>query len=464
MLVAVLAGFAAVGAGAFVGGGVLGPDQTSAHQAPVSSMLPVSRRSDPSLDRYTRTAKAHTSLRGMSGAQQWLSTKAHPLVAHDSDPTVSLNATGWATGPNVSVYVNATGVNLYNRAQLHDAAPWLVKSGKTPVRVDGWQMLDVRIPEARRWWLYGSDGKASCLPERARRAALDLVACGYRGLWVDNALTVPEQWFKPNPGIDAAAWGEALVALLSELRAALPQGVPFTINAHWTDVDFPYAENLGLNFESALVRSARLADQLVIEGGAIDPGLHYAGPTAEQWSYRRLLAYAEAMHAAGVRLQWEKTGSTDLTRNAAKQLGTLPSCRDGDHARAQPAWRQGDRVWRAHVRTAAFNLASALLVVAPGDSVGDMCEYPGRGWKGYGVDLGPPLAPREDAGGAIVRKFGMGFVAVNPSSKPITVTLPDGNLAINLASLAAPARPRVATNRFRVPARSAVVAKYYVAP
>ena len=255
MLVAMLAGVTAVGAGAFIGGAVLAPSQTSAHQAPTPSLLPVSRRADPSLDRYTRTAKAQTTLKGMSGAQQWLSAKAHPLVAHDSDPTVSLNATGWATSPNVAVYVNATGVNLYNRAQLHDAAPWLVKRGKTPVRVDGWQMLDLRVPEARHWWLYGSDGRASCLPERNRRAALDLIACGYTGLWVDNILTVPQQWFKPDPGIDAAQWGDAVVALLQELRAALPSGVPFTINAHWTDVDFPYAPNLGLNFESPLVRA-----------------------------------------------------------------------------------------------------------------------------------------------------------------------------------------------------------------
>ncbi len=463
MLGAVLAGALAVGAGAYVGGGVLAPEQTSAQEAPAPSLLPVSRRSDPSLDRYTRTSKPHTSLRGMNGAQEWLSSKAKPLVAHDSDPTVSLNATGWATAPQVAVYVNATGVNLWNRQQLHDASRWLVRQGRTPVKVDGWQMLDVRVPEARRWWLYGSDGKATCLPERARRSALDLIACGYRGLWVDNVLTVPTQWFRPDPGIDAASWGEGVVALLRELRAALPADVPFTINAHWTDVDFPYAPNLGLNFESPLVRSARLADQLVIEGGAIDPGLHYAGPVEEQWSYRRLLAYAEAMHAAGVRLQWEKTSSTDLTRSAPK-FGRLPSCRDGDYAKRQPAWRQGDAAWRAHVRTAAFNLASALLVSRPGDSVGDMCEYPGRGWRGYNVDLGPAMAPREESAGAIVRRFGLGFVAVNPSNKPVTVTIPDGKYAINLASLAAPAKPRIATNRFRVLPRSALVAQYYSAP
>ncbi|MBJ7470050.1 MAG: hypothetical protein JHD16_02065 [Solirubrobacteraceae bacterium] len=464
LITALVAGTVAVAAGVFVGGAVLAPDHTSAQETPVSSLLPVSRRADPSLDRYTRTPKPRTGARSLNGAQQWLSAKAQPLVAHDSDPTVSLHATGWASGPNVAVYVNATGVNLYNRQQLHDASRWLVRRGKTPVLVDGWHMLDVRQPEARRWWLYGSDGRASCISDRNRRSVLDLIACGYRGLWVDNVLTVPAQWFKPDPGIDAAEWGNALVALLQELRYALPQGVPFTINAHWTDLDFPYATDQGLNFESPLVRAARAADQLVIEGGAIDPGLNYAGSATDQWSYRRLLAYADAMHAAGVRLQWEKTSSDDLTRNATRELGTLPSCRDGDYARAQPAWRQGDRVWRAHVRTAAFNLASALLTLAPGDSVGDMCEYPGRGWRGYGAEFGAPLGPREDDGRVVLRRFAQGLIAVNPSGKAVTVTLPEGRLAINLASLANPKKPRVATSRFRIPARSALVAKYYVAP
>lgn len=461
LLTALLAGAAALTAGAFAGGTVLAPDQTSAQEAPTPSLLPVSRRADPSLDRYLRTPREHTSTRSMNGAQQWLSTKASPIVAHDSDPTVSLNTTGWATNPYVSVYVNATGVNDYNRDALRDAGRWILRKNGTPVKVDGWQVLDVRVPEARRWWLYGSDGKASCTDDRPRRAALDLIACGYRGLWVDNVLTVPSAWFRPDPGIDESAWGEGLVALLQELRDALPAGVPFTINAHWTDVDFPWAEGFGLNFESPFVRAARLADQLLIEGGAIDHGLNYAGSSTDQWSYRRLLAYADVMHQAGVRLQWEKTNSTDLTSNARRQLGALPPCNDSDYARQQPAWRQGDKVWRAHVRTAAFNLASALLTAAPGDSVGDMCEYPGRGWKGYNVDLGPAMAPREDNGTAIVRRFGLGFVAVNPSNKAVVVTLPEGKHAINLASLASPKRPQVATNRFRIQPRSALVAKYY---
>jgi hypothetical protein len=360
----------------------------------------------------------------------------------------------------VSVYVNAVGPNAYNRAGLRDAARWIVKSGGKRVQVDGWVMIDMRNPAARHWWLYGSDDKATCNPDLGRRAALDLIACGYTGLWVDNILTNPNASFTPNPGFDPNEWGNALVSLLQELRAALPQGVPFTINAHWTDVDFPFAANPVLHSDSALVRAARTADQLVLEGGAIDAGLNYDQPESVQWSYRRLLAYVDAMHDNAVHVQWEKTNAGGLTERGPKSLGgMLPSCSDGSYQRAQPAWGKGSTIWRAHVRTAAFNLASALLDYRAGDSVGDMCEYPGRGFRGYGVDLGATLGERVDQGPAIVRRFTGGAVAVNPSNRAVIFVLPDGKQGINLASTRSPSDRRV-LHRFRLPARSAVIAQY----
>lgn len=421
-----------------------------------STALPLSRRADPSLDRYTRTPRRRTATRSLNGAQLWLSERERPLVAHDSDPTVSLNAVGWGTKPAVDVYVNATGVNAYNPLGLRDARRWLVRRGGTPVKVDGWLMLDIRQPAARRWWLLGSDGKVSCNPERLRRSALDLIACGYHGLWVDNVLQQPAQWFKPDPEIDAAQWGNALVALLQELRNALPAGTPFTINQHWTDTDWGFADDPVLQPDSSFVRAAKLADQLVIEGGAVDPGINYAGSAADDWSYRRLLGYADALHGQGVRLQWEKTGSTDLTRNDSTRLGALPSCRDGDLGPRQPGWRKGDPVWQAHVRTAAFNAASALLTVGAGDGLGDMCEYPGRGWRGYGIDLGAPLGPRTESGGVIMRSFERGFVAVNPSSGPITFAVPDGRAVVDLATTTSATELPAAVSRFTLEGRRAV--------
>ena len=426
--------------------------------SPPSSALPVRRRSDPSIDRYTRSPREATPRRRMTGAQRWLSARSQPFVAHDSDPRVSLNLTGWATRPEVHAYVNATGVGSFNAAGLRDARRWLLRRGGTLVKVDEWVTLDVRQRAARRWWLFGTDGRATCTADRDRRAALDLIACGYGGLWVDNVLTDPGQRFTPDPGIDAAAWGEGVVALMQELRAALPPQVPFTVNAHWTDLDFPYADAPALDPRAPLVRAATAATQLVIEGGAIDAGINYGGTLTDDWSFPRLLAYADALHTAGARVQWEKTSSDGLTAGAAEQLGPMPSCRDGDYPGRQPAWRRDTATWRGHVRTAGFNLATALLTFAPGDSVGDMCEYPGRGFDGYGVDLGAPIGPRSQSGALTVRAFERGYVAVNPSLDEATLTLPEGRSGIDVAVRARTPGPPAAVHQ--LPPRTAAIIRF----
>jgi hypothetical protein len=424
----------------------------------VSSALPLSRRADPSTDRYTWTARPTTSLKRMTDAQRWISNRISPFVAYDSSPNVSLNLLGWATKPNVHAYVNAAGPNVYNAAGVRDASPYLLKVGGEPVRVDGWDVIDIRNPAARHWWLYGSDGKATCNPNLGRRAALDLIACGYTGLWVDDVLTVPAAWYKPDPKIDATQWGDAEVTLLQELRAALPAGIPFTINAHWTDTTFPYAPVPTLSASDPLVRAAQTADQLVIEGGAIDPGLNYAGSLADAWSYPRLLAYVDALHAFGAHVQYEKTDSGGLVASDPKAFGDPPACSDQAYQRA-PGWKVGGAAWKANVRASAFNLASALLTFEPGDGVGDMCEYPGRGFRAYGQDLGAPLGSRGVDGRLLVRQFTAGMVAVNPSNSAHLVALPVGRTGIDLASEAARVDNRTA-GQFRVAARSAVIVQF----
>jgi hypothetical protein len=458
VLVAV-ATIATITAGAAFGTELADRTGTQAAQT-ISTAMPLSRRVDSTVDRYTYSAHPHTPRRRMTPAQRWLANAARPLVAYDSDPRVSLNVRGWEGAPPVSVYVNATGVNVYQARRLKEAAPWLIRKGGRYVQVDDWAMLDLRQPAARHWWLYGADGRVNCPPDTQRRGALDLIACGYTGLWLDNLLTKPAQWFKPDPGMDDEAWGAALVALASELRAALPSGTPFTVNAHWTDTDFAYASAPALQDSMPIVQLSKLATQLVIEGGAIDRGLLYGAPAATEWSYRRKLAFADAIHGGGARIQWEKTDSANLTARDAARLGRIPNCRDADYgARRGPAWRRGDAIWRGHVRTAAFNTATALLTFEPGDSVGDLCEYPGRSWRGYGVDLGAPLGPRNDTGTAITRLFAGGFVAVNPGADRLRITLPEGRRGVNLASTARIVDNRVATT-FKLGPRSALVVKY----
>lgn len=422
--------------------------------------LDVSRRVDPALDRYLYTESAKTPLDQMTPAQKWLAANAKPIVVHDSEPRLSLNVLGWAQRPRAAAYYNGTGVNLGRPVQLAQAKPWLVSKNGKPVLVDGgWQMLDLRKPAARKWWLYGTDGKATCTADRDQRAALDLLACGYSSLWIDNALTTPKEGFTPTPNIDTKSWAKGMLTTLKMLHQRKPRGTTFTINMHWTDTDYGYADRPRLHPREAVIRAARYADQVIIEGGAIDAGLHYALPAKAPWSYRRLLTFADAMHKVKTRLQWEKTTAPDLVRNrtpisGAPQLPSIPSCRDGDLGYT---WALGDAAWQAHVRSAAFNFATAILTWRKGDSVGDMCEYPDRGWAGYEANLGKPVGRRSDRGGLLRRKLQRGIVIVNPGDTAKRVRLPKAG--VNLAATAWP----VSTAKVRVvviPPRSAAVVQY----
>ena len=434
-------------------------DASAAAIAPPGK-IEVSRRVDPSLDSFMRTPQRQTASGEMTFGQQWLTTHARPLVVHDSDPTVSLNLTGWATKPKITVYYNATGVNPHRPAQVRGARKWLLKVRGKQVMVDGWMAIDLRKSAARKWWLYGSDGKATCHPDRDQRAALDLLACGYSGLWLDNALTTVHQGFTPKPKISNKAWSRGVLTLLKTLRAKKPAGATVTINMHWTDTSFGYAKRPKLTSKMPAIRAAKLVDQVIIEGGAIDPGLFYAQPEWHPWSYRRLLKFGDAMHRQKVALQWEKTGSHDLTlKGPRKAIGKLPSCRDGDLGGAAP-WLAGGVYWRAHVRSAAFNYATALLAYRDGDSVGDMCEYPGRSWRGYERDLGLPAGKRyETSAGLIVRELTAGVIAVNPSDKPVAFSLPGGRTGIDHGQLTWPLSETPVTAVTIAP-RSAAVVEY----
>lgn len=419
-----------------------------------AAKLNVARRVEPTLDPYLKTELIKTPIAQLTADQSWLSSHANPIVVHDSDPTVSLNVTGWASKPTVAVYKNATGVNPYQPDQLAAAKDFLMSKNGAPVMVDGWRAVDIRSAAARKWWLYGSDGVASCTPNRDLRAVLDLYACGYKTIWLDNALTTPKQGFSPTPSIPEKSWAKGMLTLLKTLRAKKPAGTTFTINMHWTDTDYGYAAKPKLKASNPSIKAAKYANQVIIEGGAIDRGLHYALGANVPWSYRRLLNFVEAMHKQKVAVEWEKTDAPDLTStktpiSGSPQLPVLASC--------QGTWAAGSAAWNAHVQSAAFNYASALLTFRKGDSVGDMCQYPGRGWRGYDANLGNPRGKRADKKGVISRKFSAGFIAVNTSDKTVTVRIPKAG--VNLASTAWPVS-NTKVRSVRLIARSAAVVKY----
>lgn len=435
----------------------LATDAAHAAVAP-AGRIEVSRRVEPTLDDYIRTPFEQTPLASMTENQQWLSTHARPLVVHDSDPAVSLNVTGWASKPKVAVYYNATGVSPWNPTAMKQASKWLLKRGNKPIMVDGWRALDLTKPAARTWWLYGTDGKATCNPDRGQRAALDLYACGYSSLWLDNALTNPSQGYSPAIKVKSATWARGVLTLLKTLKAKKPKGTTFTINMHWTDTDFGWAPKPKLKSSNPAMRAAKYADQVIIEGGAIDPGLHYALPAKQQWSYGRVLKFADAAHKLKIKLQWEKTSSDDLTANPTPISGSpkpAPAAACGDSGATR--WTNGSAQWQGHVRAAAFNYATALATFKTGDSVGDMCEYPGRGWKGYEADLGTPVGKRYTNGKLIIRKFSKGVIAINPSDATVRFAPPKPG--VDLASTTWP-QPTAAVTAVNLQSRSAAVIQY----
>jgi FG-GAP-like repeat len=403
--------------------------------------LPLIRRVDPSFDDALRRPSLQRSIQ----------TRVARLAAHDSLPAVSLDVLTWH--PAVDVYVNATGVHADNPARVQQAAPWLVRdSAGRPVLVDRWRMLDVRNPDARRWWRLGSDGIASCHPDRDQRGALDLAACGYDGLWLDNVLTALTH-FSPAPPFAAAGWEEGVAAQVQELRDELDrrggQNVRITANMKWNDTGFGSGATQTVDPSRGFARAARAADQVLLENEALTPyvpGVDSDGPASRAFSVRRLLSFVDQLHAFGATAQWEKTGS--------RGFDGLPASADCNEQGTSRRWIVGDAIWDLHVRTSVINLATALLVARQGDAVGDMCEYPDRPWLGYGADdLGSALGGRYEVGGLLARRYSAGIVFLNAGTQAHRADVPEAGRRLGTMT-------EVGPGAVTLPGRSALIVSY----
>ncbi len=198
-----------------------------------SPVVPLARRSDPT----TRDFLIPTD--GSAVPKSYLQSRFDTWVAHDTPETaLSLDLTTWSP-MRTHVYWNAVGVLGYagNQVRIDQAKQWFLPSAHPTTahpyaQIDDWIALDFRKEAARRWWLYGADNVASCTGDGAdvnRRAALDLIACGYHGLWLDdveftfNAFrywdTATATSLDTSPaGITQAEWNDALSQLLKDLR------------------------------------------------------------------------------------------------------------------------------------------------------------------------------------------------------------------------------------------------------
>ena len=409
--------------------------------APADMALPLSRRSDPSMRSYLIPLAA--------GVRSELGSRVSTWVAHDTPETaLSLDLTTWSP-MRTTVYVNATGVlnTPGNQARLNQAARWFLRAANpTPqepyARIDDWLSLDLRQPAARQWWLYGGDDRVSCDADGdggrdgddvALRGALDLLACGYHGLWLDNAEFDLRSFSVKPAGITQADWDAGLSQLLADLRAAMPPSASLAINTKWNDNSFAYSPGRVDAIAPRSVYAAEIAaaGQVIMEGGATLDPISRGGDFDMDASLRRQLRYADLLHGLGGRLQWEITNSTPGWTEDPTEC-------QGQAIVPYAPWTATSPRGQSHARVARFNLATALLAYAPGDGIGDMCEYPGSGWAGYGRSIGTPLGARTETNeGAgtdriITRAFTKGYVVINQgdagdlanTTRPRTITLP----------------------------------------
>jgi hypothetical protein len=192
---------------------------------------------------------------------------------------------------------------------------------------------------------------------------------GYAGVFVDDA-----NWsLSPSPGPPAN-----LANLLEAIRKAEP-GALIEMNSQFKDI-WPRMKAGDANVARALAQVNIVTKEFGVGPSAtINTGQQYA----------ELLTYVDTLHAKGIHVVM--TGD-DASRT---------------------------------VSTMEYNLATCLLANDGGDFVNQTRQKPRRLWKGFAVDLGTALGPRErSSSGVWSRRFSGGVVyTVEPGAPTQTIQL-----------------------------------------
>ncbi len=414
---------------------------------PDEPAIPLSRRADPSLDDYLRSASEQPANWGYD-----------PIVVHDGpDNPTSLSLLNRAD--SVYTYEHTIGVLAGDAARLAQVRPWLLPTTSAPgapfAQVADWYVVDVRQAAARNWLLRGQDGVVSCT-EAGERAALDKLACGYDGLWLDDVRFAPSAFGSP-VGVDRASWQAGLTDLLDELRAAMPPGTDYVANVKWNDDAFGEGPAQQIDAGSPMGLEVAAAGQVIFEDGAgwFDPA-NYAAPATTPFSLRRGLLWADEVHRLGGRVQWEETHSD---YQWPSHLPGANDCHEGGRIKLPGfvRWTTGSVPAQQHAEAAERNLALAYLVYESGDGIGDMCAYPDRVWPGYAErNIGSPVGERFEVTGPnggvlIARRYTGGVALINTSATPQAFTLDRPGRRLATTGLA---------STVRVAARTGAVVRY----
>jgi hypothetical protein len=324
-------------------------------------------RIDPAFDTYLKSPT--------DDAKQWFLSHVWRMMVYSPffDKKLAWYPGGW-------VYINLYGLHTdwpvvreHPEWLLRDAQnnplyiPYDCANGSCPLYAG-----DVTNPQYRAYWI-----------SRAR----ELVAKGYRGLWVDDVnleFRVSDGSGRHITPVESSTgmtmtyedWKRHVADFCEEIRAAFP-GVEILHNAIW------YAGGTQRDSDPSVARELQAADYINLERGVADHGL--TGGEGE-WSLDAFFRYVDRRHAQGTGVIIDNTGIFG-----------------------------------------EYGEAAYFLISSGRDGLGGHDVTPDHWPAGLDVDLGAPLGPRSKVRGVFRREFERGVVVLNePQAQPETVsTCPD---------------------------------------
>jgi hypothetical protein len=283
--------------------------------------------------------------------------------------------------PNAWAYKNSFGVQPGSWVAVQHPE-WILRDTSGNLLYLNWGCSAGTCPQ------YAGDFGNPSFRSRWIGEARQLIARGYKGLWVDDVnldfrtsngsgtLVLPVD---PRTGrtMTPADWRRYMAEFMEQLRAAVP-AAEIAHNAIW------YA---GPVSDAYVRRQINASDYFNLERGVYDRGLVYGNG---QWGFETFLAYVDSVHSLGRSVIMMDYGTTTTDRE--------------------------------------FGLAGMLLVNEGRDLLSSnqlAWTAPGRWWAGYDTDLGESSGSRFKWQGLLRRDFECGMVLLNqPGAPATTVTLP----------------------------------------
>jgi hypothetical protein len=294
--------------------------------------------------------------------------------------------------PNAWAYKNSFGVPAGSWVAVQHPE-WLLRDAYGNVLYIDWGCSGGRCP------LYAADFGNPAYRTHWIGEARQLIARGYKGLWVDdvnmtfrtangNGATVLPRDPRTGQTMTLANWRRYMAEFMEQLRAAVP-GAEIAHNAIW------YA---GPTSDPYVRRQVDAADYINLERGATDRGLVYG---SGQWGFETFLGFIDFVHGRNRSVIMMDYGATATERE--------------------------------------FGLAGMLLVNEGRDLMSSnqlAWTAPDSWWGGYDTDLGESNGRRYKWQGLLRRDFQCGMVLANqPGAATTTVRLPAAHTTLTGAQV-----------------------------